>query len=225
MNVSGFVQHFVLGILTPLTAVCVIPLYPAFIAFLASTGGEGNRGSVALLGGLVVAGVVAFMALIGIVYSVILGEAINDAVETLSPVAFWLLVGVGVVMLVDPTLFSRLPTAEPPQSRHPAASAFGYGFFFGAIVIPCNPGLIALFFSTTPVLYETQVENMLGFLSFGLGIGAPLLAFALLSESFGQYVTRELAKHSSLVYRGTGLILLVVSVYYLAFVLPPVPSV
>ena len=206
MTASALASHFWLGVLTPLTAVCAIPLYPAFIAFLASADGEGRRHSPALLGLLVVAGVVAFMTAIGVVYSLVLGEAVNDAVKMFSPVAFWILAGVGVVMLVRPTLFAGLPTVEPPQSEYPAASAFSYGFFFGAIIIPCNPGLIATFFSTTPVLYDTQLTSMLGFLSFGLGLGAPLLAFAV-------------------VYRVTGIVVLAVSVYYIWFVLPTVPPV
>lgn len=225
MTVSGLATHFWLGVLTPLTAVCVIPLYPAFIAFLASADGEGRRRSPLLLGALVVTGVVAFMTLVGVVYSLVLGQAVNDAVETVSPVAFWILAGVGIVMLTRPTLFASLPTVEPPQSEYPAASAFGYGFFFGAIIIPCNPGLIATFFSTTPVLYDTQLGSMLGFLAFGLGIGAPLLAFAVVSETAGRTVTRFLAQHSTHVYRATGIIVLAVAAYYIWFVFAAVPFV
>jgi cytochrome c-type biogenesis protein len=224
MSLGGFAQHFVLGVFTPLTAVCVIPLYPAFIAFLASAGDGQRRRPAALLGLLVVLGVVSFMTVIGLLYSLVLGSAVNDAVRTFSPIAFWLLAVVGVVMFVNPAVFGRLPTAEPPQSRYPSVSAFSYGFFFGAIVIPCNPGLIAAFFTTTPVLYDTQLQNMLGFLSFGLGMGAPLLGFALVSDSLGQRLTGWLSSHTTLVYRATGTVLLAVSAYYLAVVIPPVPS-
>jgi cytochrome c-type biogenesis protein len=91
MSVGGFAQHFVLGVLTPLTAVCVIPLYPAFIAFLASSGESQRRRPAAVLGLLVVLGVVSFMTAIGLVYSLFLGSAVNDAVRTFSPIAFWLL--------------------------------------------------------------------------------------------------------------------------------------
>jgi cytochrome c-type biogenesis protein len=225
MTADALVRHFWLGVGTPLTAVCVIPLYPAFIAFLASADGEGRRRSPVLLGLLVVAGVVAFMGAIGVVYSLVLGEAVNNAVETFSPVAFWILAGIGLTMLVRPTLFSGLPTVEPPQSEYPALSAFSYGFFFGAIIIPCNPGLIATFFSTTPILYDTQLGSLLGFLSFGLGLGTPLLGFAVLSESAGRTLTRLLAQHSDWVYRITGTIVLAVAVYYIWFVLPTVPPV
>jgi cytochrome c-type biogenesis protein len=218
MSLSGFVEHFLLGVATPLTAACVIPLYPAFIAYLASAGDGENERSVALLGVLVVAGVLSFMALVGILFTFVLQESVNTVVENVSLPAFGLLAIVGAVLVVDPKRFSRIPSVEPPHTRYPTASAFSYGFFFGSIVIPCNPGTIALFFARTPVLYDTRLESMLGFVFFGLGIGAPLLAFALLSEPFGRRVTSTLARYSSPINRVTGAILLAVSVYYLVVV-------
>ncbi|MWV38671.1 cytochrome c biogenesis protein CcdA [Natrialba sp. INN-245] len=223
MTLSGLVEHFLLGVATPLTAACVIPLYPAFLAYLASADAVDHRRPVSLLGLLVVAGVLAFMAVVGVVFTYLLQESVNRVVADVSPVAFAVLAVVGAVLLVDPSGFSRVPTLEPPQSRYPALSAFSYGFFFGAIVIPCNPATISLFFARTPVLYDTHVESVLGFLAFGLGIGAPLLAFALLSEPFGRRVTRTLARYSSQINRATGAILLVVAAYYLLFVFDVVP--
>lgn len=223
MTLAGLTEHFALGVATPLTAACVIPLYPAFIAYLASTGDDGNR-PVAVLGLLVVAGVLTFMATVGVVFTFVLEESVNTVVEDVSPLAFGLLALVGVVLVVDPKRFSRLPVIDPPQSRYPSASAFSYGFFFGAVVIPCNPATIALFFARTPVLYDTHAESMLGFLAFGLGIGTPLLAFALLSQPFSQRVTRTLARYSSGINRVTGAILLAVSGYYLWAVFEVVPG-
>ncbi|TYT62747.1 cytochrome c biogenesis CcdA family protein [Natrialba swarupiae] len=223
MTLSGLVEHFLLGVATPLTAACVIPLYPTFLAYLASADAGDRRRPVALLGLLVVAGVLVFMAAVGVVFTYLLQESVNRVVADVSPVAFAVLAVVGAVLLVDPSGFSRVPTLEPPQSRYPALSAFSYGFFFGAIVIPCNPATISLFFARTPVLYDTHAESMLGFLAFGLGIGAPLLAFALLSEPFGRQVTRTLARYSSQINRATGAILLVVAAYYLLFVFDVVP--
>ena len=40
MNWLGLAEMFWIGVVTPLTAVCVLPLYPAFISYLASTGGD-----------------------------------------------------------------------------------------------------------------------------------------------------------------------------------------
>jgi cytochrome c-type biogenesis protein len=223
MTLPALFENFALGVATPLTAACVIPLYPAFIAYLGSTGSAKTERSTALLGLLVVSGVLAFMATVGVLFTFVFQESINRVVEDVSPIAFGVLAVVGGVLLVSPKGFSRLPSFEPPQSRYPAISAFSYGFFFGAIIIPCNPGTIALFFARTPVLYDTHLESMLGFLAFGLGIGAPLLAFALLSEPFSRRVTTTLARYSSQINRGAGAILLGVAGYYLLFVFEVIP--
>jgi cytochrome c-type biogenesis protein len=223
MTLQGLVENFTLGVATPLTAACVIPLYPAFIAYLGSTGESGEQRSPALLGVLVVAGVLAFMAAVGILFTVVFQASVNSVVENVSPYAFAVLAVVGGVLLLDPKGFSRLPSFDPPQSEYPAVSAFSYGFFFGAIILPCNPGTIALLFARNPVLYDTHIESMLGFLAFGLGIGAPLLTFALVSERFSRRVTTALSRHSSYINRATGAILLGVALYYLLFVFEVVP--
>lgn len=228
---SALLEFFLIGLATPLTAACVLPLYPSFVAYLAATGGP--DGSVrgpppAVLGVLVVAGVVSFLAVVGLVWTVLLGTSVTGAVDRLSPIAFGVLAVVGAVLVVAPHGFARLPSVEPPHSRYPTLSAFGYGFFFGAIVIPCNPGLIALFFSRTTVAFpafDSQLEVLLAFLAFGLGIGAPLLAFAVLSQSYSRRVTRALAHYSRPINRAVGVVLLAVSLYYLLVVFQVVPGV
>lgn len=213
------VELFLIGVGTPLSAVCVLPLYPAFVAYLASTeDDEGGGPSPVLLGVLVVAGVLTFVALVGAAFTTVLETPLATVVEGISPVAFAVLAFVGIVLLLDLEVFGRLPTLEPPRFRHPSATAFAYGFFFGAIVLPCNPGFVALFFARVPVLFDSHVESLLGFLSFGLGIGAPLLAFAVLSESAGRRITRLLARHRGPINRATGAIVLAVSSYYLVAV-------
>jgi len=218
MGVTRFLEIFLIGVATPLTAACVIPLYPAFLAFLANQGGDGSNRSIVSLGILVTAGVLVCMALIGLVFSTILETSLTLVVEVISPIAFVILIIVSIVLLLDLGLFSRMPTIEPPQSQYPSVSAFGYGFFFGAIVLPCNPAFVALFFARVPILFDSQLESFLGFLAFGLGIGAPLLAFSMVSQPFSQRVTRTLARHSGPINRVTGAIMLVISVYYLVVV-------
>jgi cytochrome c-type biogenesis protein len=228
MTALEFAEMFWLGVVTPLTAVCVLPLYPAFISYLASTGVDdgSKRRSPVVLGLLVVAGVISFMAIAGYLFTVVLGTGIESGfVGRFGPWLFGLLGLIGLVLLVDPAGFSRLPSFEPPHTDRPALSAFGYGFFFGGIIIPCNPGFIGLFFARQSVLFDGTVENMIGFLLFGLGIGTPLLAFAVLSESFGRRITRILARYSDPVNRVVGGFLFLVSVYYLLFVFTVIPGV
>ena len=226
MSWIAFAEMFWIGIVTPLTAVCVLPLYPAFISYLATTGDDdGQRRSPAVLGVLVVAGVISFMAVAGYLFVIVLGTGIEGGfVGRFGPWAFAVLAVIGAVLLVDPAGFSRLPSFEPPHAEHPYASAFGYGFFFGGIVIPCNPGFIGLFFARQAVLFEGTIQNMIGFLLFGLGIGTPLLAFATLSESFGRRATRTLARYSDPINRAVGGFLLFVAVYYLVFVFTVIPG-
>jgi cytochrome c-type biogenesis protein len=226
MNWLGLAEMFWIGVVTPLTAVCVLPLYPAFISYLASTGGDdGRRHSPVLLGSLVVAGVIAFMAAAGLLFVVVLGVGIEGGfVGRVGPWLFAVLAVVGAVLLVDPAGFSRLPSVEPPHTTYPRVSAFGYGFFFGGIIIPCNPGFIGLFFARQAVLFETALENVIGFVLFGLGIGAPLLSVAVLSESAGRRVTRGLARRAESINRVVGGFLLSVAVYYLIFVFRVVPG-
>ncbi|KAB1192991.1 cytochrome C biogenesis protein [Haloferax sp. MBLA0076] len=214
-------ELFVLGVGTPLTAACALPLYPGFLAYLArqSSHGDGDGGlPIAALGALVTVGAVSFMLVVGVVFSLLLEISLTAVVEIVSPLAFGVLFVVSLALLADAKVFARIPTLEPPETRHPALSAFSYGFFFGAIVLPCNPGFIALFFARVPVLFDTAAESLLGFLAFGLGIGAPLLAFALVSERYSRQVTRWFARHTTSINRVTGAVMLVVSVYYLVVV-------
>ncbi|WP_435345804.1 cytochrome c biogenesis CcdA family protein [Haloarchaeobius sp. HRN-SO-5] len=214
---SRFVEVFVLGVATPLTAACALPLYPGFLAYLSSQD-ESNAVPTGVLAALVTVGVVAFMGLAGLVVSFLLQESLTLVVEVVSPLAFAVLAIVSVALLFDLDLLHRLPTREPPQSSHPVVSALGYGFFFGAIVLPCNPALLAAFFARTPVLFDTPVAAFAGFLVFGFGMGTPLLAFGLVSQSTGERATRWLARRSSAINRLTGAVMLLVSAYYLLVV-------
>lgn len=238
---ATLVEFFLVGLATPLSAACVLPLYPGFLVYLSNqsvgeggaTGEEATRPdpgqgsgetpdgrgeregySPALLGVLVVAGVVGFMLSVGLVFSYVLQRSLTVVVGTVSPVAFGLLAVVSVVLLLDLSVFSKVPTLDPPQHRHPTVTALAYGFFFGAIVIPCNPGLIAYFLARS-FLQADPAGRLASFLAFGLGMGAPLLGLALVSESVGQRLTRAMARHRTVINRGSGAIMLGISVYYL----------
>jgi len=209
---SDAATSFSLGLATPLSAVCVIPLYPAFLAFLSNQ--DEDAPSVAVLGLLVALGVIAFMASVGIVFTTVLEQSLTGVVSTVSPVAFGVLAVLGVVLAAGLHPQSRLPTAEPPQTRYPSVSAFAYGAFFGAIVLPCNPGFIAVFFARA-FLFSDPVTSLANFGSFGLGMATPLLAFAFASEPWRDSVIGFLTDNQRAINAVTGVVLLVISVYYL----------
>jgi cytochrome c-type biogenesis protein len=203
------------GLATPLTAVCVIPLYPGFLAFLSNQ--DEDAPSVAVLGVLVALGVVAFMGAVGVVFSTVLETSLTGVVSVVSPVAFALLAVLGVALVAGVHPWERLPTAEPPQTRYPSLSAFAYGTFFGAIVLPCNPGFVAVFFARS-FLFTDPVSSLANFGVFGAGMATPLLAFALASEPARDRVLGALTGHRRLVNVVTGLVLVAISLYYLLVV-------
>jgi len=225
MSLFALAEMFWLGVATPLTAACVLPLYPAFISYLASTGPNTRGHSPLVLGLLVVAGVLSFMTAVGVIFVSVLGIGIESGfVGRFGPWLFAVLGVVGAVLLVDPSGFSRLPSFEPPQTAYPRLTAFGYGFFFGGIVLPCNPGFVGLFFARQAVLFTHTLTTVIGFVLFGLGIGTPLLTFALLSASAGGRLTRLLARYAAPINRVVGGFLLAVAAYYLLFVFTVLPG-
>jgi len=219
---AALLEVFLIGLGTPLTAACALPLYPGFLAYLADQSARGEEAGwtvpVWLLGVLVLAGAVSFMGLAGLLFSFVLEISLTAVVEVASPIAFVFVLAISIALIADAEVFGRIPAVEPPQTQYPSATAFGYGFLFGAIVLPCNPGFIALFFARVPILFDSALASLLGFLSFGLGLGAPLLALAVVSESLGQRATRWLARHRTAINRVAGTIMLLVSIYYLLVV-------
>ena len=216
VSAGALVGSFALGLATPLTAVCVLPLYPGFLAYLANQAGE-VRLPMGVLAALVGAGVLTFMLGLGVAFTTVLQTSLTQVIGVVSPVAFGLLGVASLFLLADVDLGSALPSVEPPTSSHPVGSAFGYGLFFGAIVVPCNPGFIGVFFARA-FLFTDPVGSLLHFLAFGLGIAAPLVAIAAVSTRWQRRVVSTLTRHASGVNRVTGAVMLVVAVYYLVFV-------
>lgn len=221
VSIAQVLGSFALGLATPLTAVCVLPLYPGFLAYLSNQSGEVEL-PIGALAALVAAGVLSFMLALGVVFTTVLETSLTDVVGVVSPAAFGLLALASVFLLADVDIGGRIPSVEPPQSSHPVGSAFGYGFFFGAIVLPCNPGFIGVFFARA-FLFTDPVGSLLHFLAFGGRIAAPLVGLAAVSDRWQSRVLGTLTRHRSLVNRATGAVMLVVAAYYLVVVFRVVP--
>lgn len=209
-------EFFWLGVITPLTAICVIPLYPAFLARLSRTvgGRHDDRRLLALFGVLVVAGVISFMALIGLVFTRGLQVSLTRVIGVVSPIAFGVLALIAVLMIFDVKIKRKV---RPNRLSNPYLSAFLYGFFFGGVVIPCNPAIITAAFIRASTVAD-QLANQINFVFYGLGVGAPLLAFSLVSPAFSRAMVSFFVKHSSAINRAAGVVLLGIAFYYLVFV-------
>ena len=227
---ANLFSTFILGLLTPLTAVCVLPLYPGFLAFLSrkSVGdpGEGDtsvdpakdpsRGPL-LLGLLVTSGVISFMLLLGLIFTTILEVSLTRIVDVASPIAFGILAVVSLFLILN--VEARLPQLRVPRVKNSLLNAFLFGFFFGAIAAPCNPGMIAAFFTKAFAASTLDYfSNLLHFILFGLGMGFPLIVFSALSTMRSQGIIRFLVRHRTIINRAAGILMLGISLYYLIFV-------
>jgi len=216
---SDISTAFVLGLLTPTTAVCVLPLYPGFLAYLSNqlSEGEQDKKKIATFGLLVSAGVILFMVMIGLLFTTILQVSLTSVIELVSPIAFGVLVIISILLIFDVDIGRFFPKAQVPTAKNPHVGAFSYGFFFGAIVLPCNPLFIAALFVRN-VSTMGFIENVLSFLFFGVGMAFPLLAFSLVSSAKSRTVIGFMTKHKRHINVSAGTIMLIVSLYYLLFV-------
>ncbi len=228
---SALGTAFVLGLLTPLGAVCVLPLYPGFLVYLSSqlSGKEPGRATIFLFGLIITAGVIIFMFLLGLIFTTILKVSLTNIIQIASPIAFGILLIISLLLIiisllslifnVDIDVGRFLPRGHAPIVRNPWASAFLYGFFFGAIVVPCNPAFIAVLFTTTATGIDFAV-NIARFVFFGIGIGFPLIVIAAISsaatDTIMKFLTKSLVK--DIIYLVAGILMLGISLYYLIFV-------
>lgn len=209
---------FVLGLLTPLTAACVLPLYPGFLAYLSGQmSGKNNRKLIAFFGLAVTSGVISFMLILGIVFTTLLQVSLTKVIGIVSPLAFGMLAVISILLIFNINVGKFLPQTRLPAVKNPVVNAFVFGFFFGAIVVPCNPLFIAALFTRT-IIAAGFFGSILKFLFFGIGIGFPLLLFSLISTASSNGIIRLLTDHRRKINLAAGLVMLAVSLYYLAFV-------
>ncbi len=222
---------FTLGLFTPLGAVCVLPIYPGFLVYLSSqiSAREPGRTTIFLFGLVISSGVILFMLLLGLVFTTILEISLTSVVQIISPIAFGILLVISLVLIVtgilalvsniDVDIWRFLPKGRAPVvgNQNPWVSAFMYGFFFGAIVVPCNPGFIAILFARAVSTIDFA-QNVFRFLLFGIGVAFPLLVLAGVSSAATDAVINFLTKHGNWVNLVAGLIMLGISLYYLIIV-------
>ncbi len=216
---SDISTAFILGLLTPLTTTCVLPLYPGFLAYLSNQlhGKEQDRKRIAFFGLIVTSGVILFMSLLGLIFTTFLQASLTEVIGIVSPIAFGILIIISLLLIFDIDAGRFLPKVHAPAAKNPLLMALVYGFFFGAIVVPCNPLFIAALFART-ISTIGFLSNVLNFLSFGIGMAFPLLMLSLISTASSRAVISYLTKYRRAINVSAGIIMLIISVYYLLFV-------
>jgi cytochrome c-type biogenesis protein len=210
---------FVAGLFAPIAAVCVLPLYPGFLSYLANqlSGKETTKWTFTVLGLVVTGGVVASMMLFGLIFTTILKASLTNAISIISPIAFGILGIVSILLIFNVDIGKFFPQIHAPVKKNPYVSSFIFGFFFGAIVLPCNPASLVVLFALSTTTADFLL-NMVNFFVFGIGMAAPLLLFAIISSAKSQAVINFLANNKRKINLIAGIIMLGISLYYLIFV-------
>ena len=219
--IGDYFTSFVLGLLTPLTAVCVLPLYPVFISFLANKISDKSSKLQPLILSLILAlGIIVAMFLFGLIFTTFLEFSLTNVIGIISPIAFFILLLISLVLIFDLDYLKYLPKFAAPKTENPYLDVFLYGLFLVPVIIPCNPLFIAALF-TKSVLVTNFLANILNFLAFAIGLSFPLILLSLLSVPFSQKIITTMGKYQRKINLVSGIIILVISLYYLLFVFNP----
>lgn len=201
-----------LGLLAT-TSPCVLPLYPGYLAYLSGgqTGLGQNKVGRYFLGFFVLAGVLTMMLLLGLVIA-LLSVSVGRALSIVIPLADALIIGLGVMLLLNRNPFKSLPQLQIPVLSHPYVNAFIYGLLYGPIALPCSGPLVVGIFALS--LSVSEALNQLAvFLWFGVGFGLPLLILSFLSGATQRWITRQFAVHARLINIIGGVLLIGIGLY------------
>jgi cytochrome c-type biogenesis protein len=217
-----FWLSFLAGVYASVGAPCALVLYPGYISFLA--GRAGNKWhrppQPFTLGILVATGVIVAMLIGGLIFSVAVNIGGGAVRDLFIPAAFVILLFFSLLLIFDIN-FGKISLANPlPRLDNPFAAAFFLGMTFGIVILPCNAAavivLLALAATATGLF-----EGLGAFLSFGLGITLPLLILAALSQAASREVMGYLTRHRRAIRLTGGIIMLMISVWYLILLFLP----
>ena len=205
------ITSMLLGLLTT-TSPCILPLYPGFLAYLSGQNGMGRQKY--FLGMFVLAGVLTMMLALGCLIA-LLAIPVGQVLVYIIPLANFLILILGILLLLDHNPFKSLPQIQMPALRHPFSNAYAYGLLYGPIALPCSGPMVVSIFALSFTVGEA-FSQLWVFLWFGLGLGIPLVILSFLSVALHRHLTILITRHSRIVNFIGGLLLVGVAVYDLS---------
>jgi cytochrome c-type biogenesis protein len=211
MALESILTSVSLGLLSA-TSPCILPLYPGFLAYLSGAQeATGNRRGRYALGFFVLAGVLTMMLALGL-FIALISVSVGQALAVAIPLADLLIIGLGVLLLLNRNPFKRLPQIQVPILSNPYANAFVYGLLYGPIALPCSGPLVVGIFALSLTAGEA-LGKLNVFLWFGLGFGLPLLLLSFLSGAAQRWITRQFAVHARKINIAAGVLLVGIGIY------------
>jgi cytochrome c-type biogenesis protein len=193
---------------------CVLPLHPGFLAYLSGGQWAGGARRRYFLGFFVLGGVLVMMLALGALIA-LLSISIGAALRWVVPISDAIIIGLGILLILNINPFKALPQIRIPALRHPFASAFVYGLLYGPIALPCSGPLIVSIFALSLSAGEALGRTSI-FLWFGLGFGLPLLILSFLAGGMQRQMTQLLVRRTRLINVIAGLLLIGIGLYDLS---------
>ncbi|MEO1288368.1 MAG: cytochrome c biogenesis protein CcdA [Chloroflexota bacterium] len=209
---SQWLVAFTLGNAAILTNACLLPLYPGLMAFLAgNANNERARQATAVLGVLVLAGIMTMMIAIGLLLA-LLSASFSSLLTVFLPIIYAIVIGLGLMMLFGRNPFATLQTAQAPMLSNPYLTAYVYGLLFGPMTLPCTGPILVSAFSVASGVGD--VTSALGyFFFFSLGFGWPLVVLPVLALPFQRQVVGWLSRHHNMLNVAAGILLIAVGIF------------
>ena len=164
------------------------------------------------------------MAIAGFIFITLVEGSLSIVTGVIAPILFVILLCAGILMVAGIDFGRYIRAVRPPRVRGPASGAFLFGAFFGLAALPCNPAPIIVLFAISSTVGDIFL-NFLGFVVFGIGMALPLLVLSALPLERSGAFTRFLVVHSNAISRAAGILIIVISLYYLVttIAIPVVP--
>lgn len=211
-------SSFALGVLSGGNP-CALPLLPGYIGFLSSHSADLRENEKWFVGITLVLGVTMGMVLFaftGALLHISLGSLLTIA----TPIVVAVLLLFGILLITNHNPFYKIPQLTLPKMENHLVSAFAYGGLYGVIALPCSSLIILPFTIAVSLSTASLIGAFAVFLSFGLGLGLPVMIVSLVSRSQGDWIVRWFAGHHRKMNLLAGAILILIAVYDLIIVLP-----
>ena len=209
---------FSLGILSA-GSPCAFPLVPGFIGYLSTQAAKLGERAKSFVGIAVILGVTTGMVLFAL-GAAVFHTSLTILITAATPVVVAILILFGALLIVNHNPFYRLPQVRIPRIGNPLFSAYAYGGLYGVIALPCSSLVILPFTIAVSLSSLSAIEAFLIFLTFGLGLGLPVVIVSILSRAQGDWLVKQFAKRTRLMNTIAGIIMIGVALYDLIILYP-----
>ena len=209
---------FSLGILSG-GSPCALPLVPGFIGYLSTQADQFGERARSFVGIAVILGVTTGMVVFAL-GAAVFHTSLTILITAATPVVVAILILFGTLLIVNHNPFYRLPQVHIHRMGNPLLSAYAYGGLYGVIALPCSSLVILPFTIAISVSSLSAIEAFLIFLTFGLGLGLPVVIVSILSRAQGDWLVKQFANRTRLMNTIAGIIMIGVALYDLVILYP-----